>query len=129
MRRVAFYDDGPLRALGFSLVARQARKILSMGGSRVPLTVRVTWREGAGWDKVKEVWNEGTVIGDYTIPVAERIPETVLADIRAHRGALRLKFRLKPAACCSAGTLSETAAAFPSFICPAATSLKRATDL
>jgi hypothetical protein len=96
MRRVVFYDDRPVRILGSSLVARQNRKILAMGGSRVPLTVRVTWREGAGWDKLKEVWNESTVIGDYTIPVAERIPEKVLADIRAHRGALRLKFRLKP---------------------------------
>jgi hypothetical protein len=96
LERVKFYDDRGIEIYGSSLVAKRNREILSLGGSRVPLTVRVMWREGAGWDKVRQVWNEGTVIGDYTIPVAERIPEAVLADIRAHRGALRLKFRLKP---------------------------------
>jgi hypothetical protein len=36
------------------------------------------------------------MLGDYTVKVAERIPDAVLADIRRQRGALRLKFRLKP---------------------------------
>lgn len=36
------------------------------------------------------------MLGDYTVKVAERIPDEVLADIRRQRGALRLKFRLKP---------------------------------
>jgi hypothetical protein len=36
------------------------------------------------------------ISGDYRIPVAERIPDDVLNDIRAHGGGLRLKFRLKP---------------------------------
>lgn len=36
------------------------------------------------------------IAGDYTIPVAKRIPDSVLRDIRAHGGSLRLKFRLKP---------------------------------
>lgn len=36
------------------------------------------------------------VVGDYTIPVATRIPDAVLQDIRAHGGSLRLKFRLRP---------------------------------
>ncbi|RYF01828.1 MAG: hypothetical protein EOO32_02350 [Comamonadaceae bacterium] len=39
---------------------------------------------------------EGRIIGDFTIPVGERIPDEVLADIRSRSGALRLKFRLKP---------------------------------
>lgn len=69
---------------------------MGLGGTRVPLTVRAVWRQGAGWDNVKKVWSEGKIIGDYTIPVADRIPDAVLHDIRAHGGALRLKFRLKP---------------------------------
>jgi hypothetical protein len=58
--------------------------------------VRAVWREGSGWDDVRKVWNEGKITGDYTIPIAERIPDEVLRDIRAHGGALRLKFRLEP---------------------------------
>lgn len=38
----------------------------------------------------------GEVRGDYTLPIATRIPEEVLKDIRKNGGGLRLKFRLKP---------------------------------
>jgi hypothetical protein len=96
MRQVVFYDDRSTTIYAPSLVAKRNRAIMALGGSRVPLTVRATWREGAGWDDVRKIWNEGTIIGDYTIPVAEKIPDEVLDDIRAHGGALRLKFRLKP---------------------------------
>ena len=96
MESVVFHDDRAVRIYGKSLVSKRTREIMALGGSRVPLTVRAMWGEGAGWDKVRQVWNEGTVIGDYTIRVAERIPDDVLADIHKHGGALRLKFRLKP---------------------------------
>jgi hypothetical protein len=96
MREVEFYDDKGQRVYASSLVARRNREVLSFGSVRAPLTIRAVWREGAGWDAVRKVWNEGRVVGDYTIPVAERIPEDVLADIRAKGGGLRLKFRLKP---------------------------------
>src|SRR5205814_2144130 len=82
MKHAVLCDDRELPIYSPSLIAKRNRAIMALGGSRVPLTVRVTWREGAGWDKVKQVWNEGSIIGDYTIPVAERIPEAVLADIR-----------------------------------------------
>ncbi len=38
----------------------------------------------------------GDILGDYTIPVASRIPDAVVRDIRKSGGSLRLKFRLKP---------------------------------
>ena len=38
----------------------------------------------------------GEVRGDYTLPIASRIPEEVLQEIRKNGGGLRLKFRLKP---------------------------------
>lgn len=38
----------------------------------------------------------GKVLGDYTIPVASRIPDEVVREIRKNGGGLRLKFRLKP---------------------------------
>lgn len=65
------------------------------GGFPIPKTIRATWRKGAGWDDVKKVWNEGTIIGDYTVPVAEHISDSVLDYIRKNGGALRLKIMLK----------------------------------
>lgn len=96
MEGVVFYDERGWEIYGKSLVSRRTREVLSLGSARIPLTVRAVWREGAGWDDSKKVWNEGKITGDYTIAVAERIPEEVLADIRAKGGGLRLKFRLKP---------------------------------
>ncbi len=80
------------------MLAGEREKFLRLGGTRVPLTVRAQWREHpkAIWGKSGGIEFEGRVIGDYTIPVAQRIPDEVLHDIRAHGGDLRLKFRLKP---------------------------------
>jgi hypothetical protein len=96
MEQVIFYDDRGVEIYASARVARRNRGIMALGGSRVPITVRAVWREGAGWDTIREVWNEGIIVGDYTVPVAERIPDEVLKGIRAHGGGLRLKFRLKP---------------------------------
>jgi hypothetical protein len=96
MEQVVMYEDRGYEIFSHSAVSRKNRSIMALGSERVPLTVRVVWREGAGWNKVKEVWNEGVIASDYTIPVAKRIPDEILNDIRAHRGNLRLKFRLKP---------------------------------
>lgn len=96
MHQVVFTDDRGLTIFERASVSRRNRTFMALEGGYVPLTVRVVWRNGAGWDKVKEVWNEGVIAGDYTIPVANRIPDAVLRDIREHGGNLRLKFRLKP---------------------------------
>lgn len=63
----------------------------------VPKAVRATWRENpkAIWGKSGGIEWEGTIIGDYTVPVAERIPDSILDYIRENGGALRLKIRLK----------------------------------
>ena len=75
---------------------------MALGGARVPLSVRVVWRRTdvpiAGLDiygKYNSFTYAGNLIGDYTLPVAQRIPDGVLQEIRARGGALRLKFRLK----------------------------------
>lgn len=70
----------------------------------IPKTIRVIWRTG----EVRERRNEkghtdyhvmgfegGTILGDYTVPVAGRIPDEILDYIRQNGGALRLKIRLK----------------------------------
>lgn len=67
------------------------------GGFPIPVTVRATWRTVKPGEPVysnNSGWLSGTVIGDYTVPVAERIPEEVLDYIRKNGGALRLKIRL-----------------------------------
>lgn len=62
----------------------------------MPVTVQTVWRKNARFDYSRAMWYGGTILGDYTVPVAARIPDEVLRDIRAKGGALRLKFRLKP---------------------------------
>ena len=64
----------------------------------VPKTVHVVWKDKS----CKAIWGkggidyEGTIIGDYTVPVAEHIPNALLDDIRqSPRGNLRIKIRLK----------------------------------
>jgi hypothetical protein len=96
LEHVKIYDDRGIEIYSSGIVSRRVREIMALGGIYIPLTVHAVWRRGAGWDKVRQVWNEGVIAGDYTISVAERIPDQVLNDIRAHGGNLRLKFRLKP---------------------------------
>jgi hypothetical protein len=98
MLGVEFFADGsdvPFYAR--SLQRRTGRAIMAFPGGIVPETVRVTWRE-----KDESYWKSGRIryggklAGDYFIPIASRIPETVIAEIRRRGGGLRLKFRLKP---------------------------------
>lgn len=61
----------------------------------VPKAVHVTWREGdVTYQYSSARWTGGTIIGDYTVPVAERIPDEILDYIRRNGGALRVKIRL-----------------------------------
>lgn len=91
---VKIYDDRGVEIYSSGVVSKEVRGIITLSGNRIPLTVRITWRKGAGWDKVRKVWNDGLIEGDYTITIAKRIPHEVLNYIRAHGGNLRLKFRL-----------------------------------
>jgi hypothetical protein len=73
-----------------------------------PKTIRVQWRDGyvpgAGPEqkpgglfekKVDGAFYGGTILGDYTVPVADRIPDALIADWRKGKmGGFRLKIRL-----------------------------------
>jgi hypothetical protein len=62
----------------------------------IPKFIHATWRIGpARYDGNSRSWTGGTIIGDYTVPVAERVPDDILDYIRKNGGALRLKIRLK----------------------------------
>ena len=65
----------------------------------VPKTIRATWRRDDPNNKIYtgkkgEPWSGGVIIGDFTVPVAERIPDEILDYIRKNGGGLRLKIRL-----------------------------------
>jgi hypothetical protein len=101
MLGVEFFADG--RELPFyatSLLSRRTREIMSYPGGRIPETVRIVWRDNnkaiAPPGERTGISYGGRILGDYTIPVATRIPNAALQDIRSRGGALRLKFRLKP---------------------------------
>ena len=60
----------------------------------VPKTVRITWREGKIEYQWKGAWTGGVIVGDYTVPVASRIPDDVLNYVKNTGGALRIKIRI-----------------------------------
>ncbi|MHB0916490.1 MAG: hypothetical protein ACYC39_06705 [Thiobacillus sp.] len=112
MERVKVTND-----LGYEIFDKatvsQGKLISDVGSARVPLWVRVTWRDGSGWSDFPvgdhrrtayrqgpipgtAEWVEGVIAGDYTIPVAERIPDEVVESLRKDPGMLRIKFRLHP---------------------------------
>ena len=77
--------------------ARLSKKISGNyhGGSRaIPRSIRATWRTGRFAVTSEGTWTGGTVMGDYTATVAERIPPEVFDYMRKHGGSLRLKLRI-----------------------------------
>lgn len=81
------------------------RANLSFGADfGVPKLLRVEWR-----DKIEKepdgalkrglpgrAFYGGKTLGDYTVPVASRIPESLLEDKRRNGGGFRLKIRIHP---------------------------------
>ena len=101
MLGVEFYEQNYPRPFYASSVLKQKnREIMAYPGGRVPEQVRVVWHDSnkiiGRPDNPRLDTYAGRVVGDYTIPVASRIPDEVLREIRSRGGALRLKFRLKP---------------------------------
>jgi hypothetical protein len=101
MLGVEFYADGsefPFYAR--SLQRKTGRAIMAFPSGVVPERVRVMWRDSSKIigrvDKPHINTYAGNILGDYTFPVASRIPDEVVREIRKNGGGLRLKFRLKP---------------------------------
>jgi hypothetical protein len=64
------------------------------GARRIPRAIRATWRTGNYRLTREGTWEGGTIMGDYTATVAERIPQAVFDYMRKNGGSLRLKFRV-----------------------------------
>lgn len=101
MAGVQFFSDNGFQIFGSATVALHKRSIMSVGSARVPRWVRVIWRKDDEDFKVISsgagIEYKGTIAGDYTLPVADRIPDAVLESLRKDpKGNLRIKFRLHP---------------------------------
>jgi len=100
MLGVEFFADGsefPFYAR--SLQKKTGRAIMAFPSGIVPEQVRAVWRanDSEGYrDKYNRIRYSASIVGDYTFPVASRIPDEIAKEIRKHGGGLRLKFRLKP---------------------------------
>jgi hypothetical protein len=69
------------------------------GGIGLPQWVDVRWRTGSFIQRydplTKSVWTGGTIVGNYRVEVASRIPQEVLQYASAEKGrAIKLMFRI-----------------------------------
>ena len=101
MDGIEIHSDQGWEIFSGSSMGGGGQAILAVGSARVPRWVRVTWRKDDANFKVISsgagIEYKGTIIGDYTLPVADRIPDAVLESLRKNpRGDLRIKFRLHP---------------------------------
>jgi len=94
-----FADESEFPFYAKSRTVKRNRSIRAFPSGVVPEQVRVVWRVNAdeGYtDKQGRIRYSAAIVGDYTFPVASRIPDEIAKEIRSHGGGLRLKFRLKP---------------------------------
>jgi hypothetical protein len=92
-----FYASGTLRQPGNS-------KHAYLSGFGAPVTLRVEWRNA--YQTVPDpsvpkpdgypdaAYYGGTILGNYTVPVASRIPDELLDELRKNGGVFRLKIRI-----------------------------------
>jgi hypothetical protein len=103
-RAVMIYDERGLRFYASSTLSPRNNSKHSYGAEfGVPITLRATWRAGEwaltsgdpnGLRVVDRGYEGGTIVGDVTVPVAERIPGDLLDELRENGGGFRLKLRL-----------------------------------
>lgn len=93
-----FADESEFPFYSSSVTKKRNREIMAFPSGVVPERVRVTWRKSGSetyFDKSGRIRYSAPIVGDYTFPVASRIPDEVIHEIRKNGGGLRLKFRLK----------------------------------
>lgn len=83
------------------------------GGTNMsfPRWVNVRWRRGPGIDTVssQEEFAGGTIVGDYTVEVLNRIPEEIFRYVNSGRGrTIVLRFRIKDDGVLLAWDVQET---------------------
>ena len=101
MLGVEFFADGrEFPSYASSVTKKGNREIMSFPGGLVPEKMRVIWRDNSialSYPNGRPgITYGGKLLGDHNLPIASRIPDAVLQEIRKNGGGLRLKFRLKP---------------------------------
>ena len=100
-----FDEDGYLFFAHSGLTPPDGRITGSYGADfGVPKFLRVEWRENFKMEPDGALkrglpggaYYGGSLLGNYTIPVASRIPDTLLEDKRRNGGGFRLKIRIHP---------------------------------
>jgi hypothetical protein len=112
---LALYTDTGRQIAAPSRLGPKGKQNLGFSGGALPIpkTVNVTWRESTPEETPRSDnrtgWIGGRVVGDYTVVVADRIPNDVLDYVRAGDGrVLRIKFRLKDDGVLFAWDVEET---------------------
>ena len=95
---VVMYDDKGAVFFQRGVVSIKNASIYDKGRMRTPVTLRVIWRMAndpkCRMDGRTRIFEGGTLIGDYTVPVASRIPDDLLEAVRQGKGTFRLKIRV-----------------------------------
>jgi hypothetical protein len=95
---LTLYDEFGRKIEGKAFTSPQNRSnsFFYAGEFAVPKTIRAVWHKEEMAPSLTGEYIGGTIIGDYTVPVASRIPIELLDNLRKHRGTLRLKIRIAP---------------------------------
>ncbi len=95
---VNIFDESGRRFFVRATVSARNNSLYSYGAKfGVPKTLRVEWRDPSGDFRMDGLQGEhvgGVLIGNYTVPVAARIPDELLDDLRKNGGSFRLKIRI-----------------------------------
>jgi hypothetical protein len=95
---VVMYDDKGQVFFNQGSVSIKNSAIYDDGRMRTPVTLRVIWRAAndrkCRMDGRTGIFEGGTLIGDYTVPIASRIPDDLLEAVRQGKGTFRLKIRV-----------------------------------
>jgi hypothetical protein len=102
-RDIEIIADSGRRIAAPSLLGKGARGRYNFFGPKasVPKSIHVTWRDGTAKKDSRENWVGGVTLGDYTIPIASRIPNEVVEYLYSAKPTdvmgreLRIKIRLK----------------------------------
>lgn len=96
-------DTGYLFNIGMGVFGPGVDSVSGYGGNVdgdrlvIPKHLRmIRYPEEARFLSRKLPYFDGTPVVDVTVPIAERIPEEALDDLRRHGGSLRLKLRIHP---------------------------------
>lgn len=71
-----------------------------MSINEVPINIKITWRKQDESNPIysgerNEYWSGGKITGLFRVPIAERIPDELINDLRRDpKGSLRIKIRL-----------------------------------